>query len=95
MSYPIFQTKHTAAHSISIGSFLNFKNSLFQYININIETMMMDMIALPTSPTVRVICSTNGNLIWWGIGSCGGGIGSWGGGGGEGEGGQRNDICKM
>ena len=62
MSYPIFQTKHTAAHSISIGTFLNFKNSLFQYININIETMMMDMIALPTSPTVRVICSTNGEL---------------------------------
>ena len=61
MSYPIFQTKHTAAHSISIGTFLNFKNSLFQYININIETMMMDMIALPTSPTVRVIC-TNGEL---------------------------------
>ena len=62
MSYPIFQTKHTAAHSISIGTFLNFKNSRFQYININIETMMMDTIALPTSATVRGTYSTNGEL---------------------------------
>ena len=62
MSYPIFQTKHTAAHSISIGTFLNFKNSLFQHIiNINIEMMMMDIIALPAIPTVRLIY-TNGEL---------------------------------
>ena len=58
MSYPIFQTKHTAAHSISIGTFLNFKNSLFQYI----ETMMMDTITIPTSATVRGTNSTNGEL---------------------------------
>ena len=61
MSYPIFQTKHTRAH-ISIGTFLNFKNSLFQYINLNIETMMMDTIALPTSPTARGTYSINGQL---------------------------------
>ena len=62
MSYPIFQTKHTAAHSISLGTFLNFKNSRFRCININIETMMMDTIALPPSATVRVTCSINGQL---------------------------------